>query len=170
MGDTIDTAQVIIRPPLAWGLAVIAGLALNWLMPLPFLPAALPAGWPGAMVFVLALALVAWAIVTMTKAGSSVPTNLPTASIVESGPYRLTRNPISAASSAMSIVAIARAYGAHVTMQRDCSSPSPSDYTAKRSNPHGMGLLGPCAITMKMAENTPASTKLPKRAARMGIR
>jgi hypothetical protein len=58
----------------------------------------------------------------------------------------------------------------HVTMQRDCVSPSPSDYAAKRNNPHGMGLLGPCAITMKMAENTPASTKLPKRAARMGIR
>src|SRR5215217_311171 len=107
MGDTADAAQVIIRPPLAWGLAVIAGLALNWLMPLPFLPAVLPAGWPGAMVFVLALALVAWAIVTMTKAGSSVPANLPTASIVENGPYRLTRNPILAASSAMSIIAIA---------------------------------------------------------------
>jgi hypothetical protein len=62
-------------------------------MPLPFLPAALPAGLPGAMVFVLALALVAWAIATMTRAGPSVPTNLPTATIVESGPYRFTRNP-----------------------------------------------------------------------------
>jgi len=39
MADTADTAHVIIRPPLAWGLAVIAGLALNWLLPLPFLPA-----------------------------------------------------------------------------------------------------------------------------------
>jgi hypothetical protein len=39
MDNTVDTAQVIIRPPLAWGLAVIVGLALNWLVPLPFLPA-----------------------------------------------------------------------------------------------------------------------------------
>ena len=46
------------------------------------------------MVFVLALALVAWAIVTITRAGSNVPTNLPTTTIVESGPYRFTRNPI----------------------------------------------------------------------------
>jgi protein-S-isoprenylcysteine O-methyltransferase Ste14 len=76
------------------GLAVIAGLALKWLMPLPFQPDDLSAGWPGAMVFVLALTLVAWAIVTMTRAGSSVPTTLPTATIVESGPYRFTRNPI----------------------------------------------------------------------------
>src|SRR5204862_4330750 len=89
-----DTAQVIVRPPLAWGLAVIAELALNWLVPLPFLLADLPAGWLGAMVFVLALALFAWAIVTFTRAGSNVPTNLPTTAIVESGPYRFTRNPI----------------------------------------------------------------------------
>jgi protein-S-isoprenylcysteine O-methyltransferase Ste14 len=94
MDDTTGTAQVIIRPPLAWGLAVIAGLALSWLVPLPFLPAALPAGWLGAMVFVLAVALVVWAIVTITKAGSNVPTNLPTTTIVEGGPYRFTRNPI----------------------------------------------------------------------------
>src|SRR5262247_2351523 len=79
MDDRADAAQVIIRPPLAWGLAVIAGLALNWL---------------AAMVFVLALALFAWAIVTITRAGSNVPTNLPTTTIVESGPYRFTRNPI----------------------------------------------------------------------------
>jgi protein-S-isoprenylcysteine O-methyltransferase Ste14 len=94
MDNTADTAHVIIRPPLAWGLAVIAGLTLNWLVPLPFLPADLPAGWLGAMVFVLAAALVAWAIVNMTRAGSNVPTNRPTTTIVEAGLYRFTRNPI----------------------------------------------------------------------------
>jgi protein-S-isoprenylcysteine O-methyltransferase Ste14 len=94
MDDTADTAHVIVRPPLAWGLAVIAGLALDWLAPLPFLPADLPAGWLGALVFALALALFAWAIVTVTSAGSNVPTNRPTTTIVESGPYRFTRNPI----------------------------------------------------------------------------
>ncbi len=90
MDDTADTAQVIVRPPLAWGLAVIAELALDWLAPLPFLPADLPAGWLGAMVFALALALFAWAIVTVTRVGSNVPTSRPP----ESGAYRFTRNPI----------------------------------------------------------------------------
>ena len=99
MDDRADTAQVIIRPPLAWGLAVLAGLALNWLVPLPFLPAALPAGWVGTMVFVMALALFAWAIVTITGAGTNVPTNRPTTTIVESGPYRFTRNPSTSACS-----------------------------------------------------------------------
>ena len=94
MDDTADTAQVIIHPPVAWGLAVIAGLALNWLVPLPFLPADLPVGWLGAVVFVLALALGVSAVITMIKAGSNVPTNRPTTTIVENGPYRFTRNPI----------------------------------------------------------------------------
>jgi protein-S-isoprenylcysteine O-methyltransferase Ste14 len=94
MTDTADTAQVVIRPPLAWALAVIVGFALDWLMPLPFVPAGMPAGWLGGAVFAAALALLAWAIATITGAGSNVPTNRPTMSIVETGPYRLTRNPI----------------------------------------------------------------------------
>jgi protein-S-isoprenylcysteine O-methyltransferase Ste14 len=89
MDDTADTAQVIIRPPLAWGLAVIAGLALNWLVALPFLPLDLPAGLLGAIVFVLALALPAWPIVTITNAGSNVPTNLPITTIVTHNPIYL---------------------------------------------------------------------------------
>ncbi len=72
----------------------MAGLALNRLVPLPFLPLDLPAGWIGATMFVAALALFAWAIVAMTGAGSNVPTNRPTTTIVETGPYRFTRNPI----------------------------------------------------------------------------
>jgi protein-S-isoprenylcysteine O-methyltransferase Ste14 len=94
MNDTPATAQVIVRPPIAWGLAVVAGLALDWLAPLPFLPAGWPVVWLGALVFVLALALAVWAIATMTRAGSNVPTNRPTTTIVEGGPYGFTRNPI----------------------------------------------------------------------------
>src|SRR5215813_11283517 len=94
MADATDTANVVIRPPIAWAVAVLAGLALNWLMPLPFVPSTVPAGWLGAIVFALALALFAWAIVTISRGGSNVPTNLPTTTIVESGPYRFTRNPI----------------------------------------------------------------------------
>ncbi len=94
MADKADTAHVVIRPPLAWGLAVLAGLLLDWLLPLPLLPADPPMEWLGVVVFVLALALVAWAIVTMARAGSNVPTNMPTTAIVTDGPYRFTRNPI----------------------------------------------------------------------------
>ena len=94
MDDTADTANVIIRPPLAWALAIIVGLALHWLVPLPFMPARLPVGWIGAVIFVLAIALGVSAVITMTKAGSNVPTNRPSTTIVTRGPYRVTRNPI----------------------------------------------------------------------------
>jgi protein-S-isoprenylcysteine O-methyltransferase Ste14 len=94
MSDTADIANVIIRPPIAWALAVLAALALQWLMPLPFMPAAVPAGWVGGAVFALALALAVWAIATITRAGSNVPTNMPTTTVVDTGPYRFTRNPI----------------------------------------------------------------------------
>jgi protein-S-isoprenylcysteine O-methyltransferase Ste14 len=95
MADTADTANVLVRPPLAWAVAVVAGLALNWLQPLPFVPATALARWlVGAIAFALALGLFAWAVATMTRAGSNVPTSRPSTAIVDTGPYRFTRNPI----------------------------------------------------------------------------
>jgi len=94
MADTTDTANVIVRPPIAWAVAMLAGLVLTWLLPLPFVPAAVPTRWLGAIVFLLALALFAWAIATITRAGSNVPTSQPTTTIVDGGPFRFTRNPI----------------------------------------------------------------------------
>jgi protein-S-isoprenylcysteine O-methyltransferase Ste14 len=94
MSDTTDTANVMVRPPIAWALAILAGLILQWVVPLPFMPASAPSRWVGGIVFVLAVALFAWAITTMTRAGSNVPTSLPSTTIVAAGPYRFTRNPI----------------------------------------------------------------------------
>jgi protein-S-isoprenylcysteine O-methyltransferase Ste14 len=94
MADTTDTANVVIRPPIGWAVAVLAGFSLDWFLPLPFVPATVPAGWLGAIVFALALALFAWAIATMTRAGSNVPTSRPSTIVVDRGPYHLTRNPI----------------------------------------------------------------------------
>jgi protein-S-isoprenylcysteine O-methyltransferase Ste14 len=94
VSDPAETANVLIRPPILWALAVLAGLLLHWVVPLPFLPASVPVRWLGGPVFVSGLALAIWAIVTMTRAGSNVPTNMPTTAIVHTGPYRLTRNPI----------------------------------------------------------------------------
>jgi protein-S-isoprenylcysteine O-methyltransferase Ste14 len=94
MAEATDSANVVVRPPLAWAVAVLAGVGLDWLQPLPFVPATVPAVLVGAIVFAAALALFAWAIITIVRAGSNVPTNRPTTTIVDSGPYRLTRNPI----------------------------------------------------------------------------
>lgn len=93
MDDKPDTAQVVIRPPIALVLAIIVGLGLDQVIPLGFLPPSSPL-WLGMVVFFLGLALLIWAAVTIMKAGSNVPTNQPTTAIVESGPYRFSRNPI----------------------------------------------------------------------------
>jgi protein-S-isoprenylcysteine O-methyltransferase Ste14 len=89
-----DNPHVLIRPPIAWALAAAAGLAAGWLYPLPFVPAPIPAGWIGAAVFAIALAMAAWAIGTMRRAGTRFETHQPTTRIVSAGPYRFTRNPI----------------------------------------------------------------------------
>jgi protein-S-isoprenylcysteine O-methyltransferase Ste14 len=91
---TADTAQVLVRPPLAWAISAVVGITLGWLFPLRFVPLFLPAAWLGGIVFALAVVLFAWAVTTMTRAGSNVPTSLPSKAIVASGPYRFTRNPI----------------------------------------------------------------------------
>ena len=89
-----DTAQVAVRPPLALLLAILIGLLLDWFLPATFVPFIIRRGWAGGTIVLLALALAAWAIIAMTRAGSSVPTNEPTTAIVEQGPYRFSRNPI----------------------------------------------------------------------------
>jgi protein-S-isoprenylcysteine O-methyltransferase Ste14 len=61
---------------------------------LRFVPASVPRIWVGSGVFAVALALAIWAIVTVLNAGSRVETNKPTTTIVTSGPFRFTRNPI----------------------------------------------------------------------------
>lgn len=94
MEDKTDTAGVVVRPPIALVLAILVGIGLGQLVPMPFVPAGLPANWIGVAVILLGLGLAAWAIVTMSRAGSSVPTNQPTTAIVESGPYGFGRNPI----------------------------------------------------------------------------
>jgi protein-S-isoprenylcysteine O-methyltransferase Ste14 len=89
-----DRSNAIVRPPLAWALAFVAGLGLDWLYPLPFLPASVPAAWTGGAIFALGFALAIWAITTFRRAGTRVETTKPTTAIVSTGPYGFTRNPI----------------------------------------------------------------------------
>ena len=109
MSDAADNAHVVIHPPIAWAIAAALGLALDRLLPLPFLPAALPAHRVGGGLFVLALALLVWGAATIMRAGSSVPTHRPVTTIVEGGPYRFSRNPIYLAMM-LALVALALAF------------------------------------------------------------
>jgi protein-S-isoprenylcysteine O-methyltransferase Ste14 len=93
-GNFRDSSGAAVRPPIAWALAVVGGFALDWLVPLPFLPAAVPAGLIGSLVFLAGFALLIWAAATFRRAGTQIRTSEPTTKIVTKGPYRYTRNPI----------------------------------------------------------------------------
>ena len=88
-------ANVIIRPPIAWAVSVLAGLALNRLTPLPFVSGR-GTGRLGGERWYLPLR---WRS-SPGQSGSSpgpaqtCPPTRPTMTIVETGPYRFTRNPI----------------------------------------------------------------------------
>jgi protein-S-isoprenylcysteine O-methyltransferase Ste14 len=94
MAEPVDRSNVIIQPPIAWALAIVAGVAAGWLYPWPFILGSIPHVWAGAVVFALGIALGIWAIVTMHSAGTRVETHKPSTTIVANGPYRFSRNPI----------------------------------------------------------------------------
>ncbi len=94
MSESTDSSNAIIHPPIAWALAFVVGLGVDWLYPLRFVPASVRGAWVGSAIFVVGLVLAIWAIVTIRKAGTRVETNKPTTTIVANGPYRFTRNPI----------------------------------------------------------------------------
>jgi protein-S-isoprenylcysteine O-methyltransferase Ste14 len=94
MAHERDRSNAIIRPPIALLIAFGMGLGLDWLYPLPFVPASIPRVLTGGAIFAAGLALAIWAIVTIRQAGTEVETTKPTTAIVSHGPYRWTRNPI----------------------------------------------------------------------------
>ena len=94
MEEIAGNSNAVVRPPIAWALAFVAGLGVDWLYPMPFVPTSIPGAWVGGVIFAVGFVLAIWAIVAIHKAGSRVETNKPTTTIVASGPYSFTRNPI----------------------------------------------------------------------------
>ena len=81
------------RPPFVYLGAIVLGLVLHLVWPLriasPWLVRPI-----GAVVILLAVVLFRSAVRTFRAAGTPVPGNQPTTTIVHAGPYRFTRNPI----------------------------------------------------------------------------
>ncbi len=88
-----DIAGVVLRPPIVYLLPLVAGLLLDRVFSLPFLPLFLSLGL-GIGVLAKGVIVMGWALRTMRKAGTSEKTNKPTTRIVVKGPFRFSRNPI----------------------------------------------------------------------------
>jgi protein-S-isoprenylcysteine O-methyltransferase Ste14 len=91
---TDDVANLgLARPPLIYLSAIVLGMAIHFLWPVPLVPRAI--GAPvGVLVMLTAVALFIHAVRTFRAADTPVPGNRPTTTIVRAGPYRFSRNPI----------------------------------------------------------------------------
>ena len=83
----------IIRPPWVYLGAIGLGLALHGAWPVALVSGALSNPLGGTMVLV-AVALFISAVRTLRAAGTPVPGDRPTTTIVRTGPYRYSRNPV----------------------------------------------------------------------------
>jgi protein-S-isoprenylcysteine O-methyltransferase Ste14 len=92
--DGPDRAEVAVRPPLLWLALVAAGYGLDRLLPLPFLPAGFPALWTGLAIWLAGLLLAGTAIAQFRRAGTDVSTHTGTDTIVDTGLFAWSRNPI----------------------------------------------------------------------------
>jgi protein-S-isoprenylcysteine O-methyltransferase Ste14 len=82
----------LLRPPIIFLAAILLGIALNRACPLHFVPSDL--GWLGSLVIFSAVLLFLLSFREFRAAGTPVSGRERTATIVRTGPYRLSRNPI----------------------------------------------------------------------------
>ena len=82
----------LLRPPLVLLAAIILGVVLNSIWPLPFIPSALVLGGP--VILIAAVLVFVLSLREFRLAGTPVRGSERTTTIVRSGPYRFSRNPI----------------------------------------------------------------------------
>jgi len=90
------TAGVVGRPILLFPAAVLAGLTLDGLLPVPIpIPQVDVAAWVvGGALILVGLALFVAGVKSFSRAETPLPTNQPARVLVTTGIYRWTRNPV----------------------------------------------------------------------------
>lgn len=87
-----DHSNVVVFPPLVPVSSFALGVLLDRLVPLGAIPVELR--WLGACVFAVGIAGFVWMIVTMKRARTPIHNARTPTALVETGPFRLTRNPM----------------------------------------------------------------------------
>ena len=85
---------VAVSPPLLFFATLIVGLVLHFLYPLRYVSSLLVQLVIGLPVIIIGFGLIGWAARTLMKAGTDPRPHSPVKSIVVSGPFRFSRNPI----------------------------------------------------------------------------
>jgi protein-S-isoprenylcysteine O-methyltransferase Ste14 len=91
-----DEARPNVRfpPPLVFIGFILLGLAADRFVTLPSLVIPQPISWAGLALVIVGLVLIASAIGLFRKAGENPEPWTPSATIIATGPYRFTRNPM----------------------------------------------------------------------------
>jgi protein-S-isoprenylcysteine O-methyltransferase Ste14 len=87
-----DHPDIVAPPPLLYVAALVVVVVLDWLWPMPILGRA--AAWSGGAILALGLALNLWGAHSMRRAETPINPYKPTESIVASGAFRISRNPL----------------------------------------------------------------------------
>lgn len=89
---------MLVRPPLLYLAAIVAGIAADLIQPLPWVPSA-SERIVGIPLVLIAVAVFVAAVRVMRRAQTGIRAHEPSTTIVEQGPYRFSRNPIYVAMS-----------------------------------------------------------------------
>jgi len=81
---------VRIFPPAIHLVSIALGFLLQWAAPLPMFGMRIP----GFVLLAIAVALMIWSVIVMSRAGTTPNPTRPTTALVIRGPYHFTRNPM----------------------------------------------------------------------------
>jgi protein-S-isoprenylcysteine O-methyltransferase Ste14 len=84
------SSGVRIFPPAIHLVSIAIGFLLQWAAPIPMFGMRIP----GVLLIAIALALMIWSVIVMSRAGTTPNPTRPTTALVTHGPFRLTRNPM----------------------------------------------------------------------------
>jgi protein-S-isoprenylcysteine O-methyltransferase Ste14 len=89
-----DHPGVVVMPPLLYLGVFLAVLVARWLAPLPIFATTPVAVTLGVSLAIVAIALAIWGRRTMVAAGTNVRPTRPATTIVSTGPFGFSRNPL----------------------------------------------------------------------------
>ena len=88
-----DSPGVVAPPPLIYGVPLAAGLYMNRADPFPIIPEQY-ARWIGVALLAVAVVMGVSAFAQFWRKHTAVMPYRPTTAIIQSGPFRITRNPL----------------------------------------------------------------------------
>ncbi len=88
-----DTSGPIVRPPIAFACSLLSGLVLGRIWPLALSSSGVRES-AGVLLGAASIVLFARSVGEFRKFGTPIPSSRPSTTVVRTGPYRLSRNPI----------------------------------------------------------------------------